>query len=199
MNESVHRLPALFALLCALLLSACQAPVADAPLKGATMGGPFTLTDQTGRRVSDRDFAGRYRLIYFGYSFCPDVCPVDLQTISTGLRQFEQEDPARAAKVQPIFVTVDPRRDTVPVLARYVGSFHPRLIALTGSDEEIARTARAFSISYQLQPLATPGGDYLVDHTRLAVLYGPQGEPLAIIPHDLGPAGVSTELGKWVR
>ena len=199
MNESaVRRLPFLLAL-GVLLLAACQAPAPEAPLKGATMGGAFTLTSHEGRRVSDRDFAGRYRLIYFGYSYCPDVCPVDLQTISAGLRQFEQDDPARAAKVQPIFITVDPRRDTVPVLARYVTAFHPRLIALTGSDEEVARTARAFSITYQAQPPAAPGGEYLVDHMRLAVLYGPEGEPLAIIPHDQGPAGVSSELGKWVR
>ena len=163
------------------------------------MGGPFTLTSHQGRRVSDRDFAGRYRLVYFGYAFCPDVCPVDLQTISTGLREFEQSDPARAAKVQPIFITVDPRRDTVEALAQYVAAFHPRLIGLTGSDEEIARTARAYAIHFQAQPPATPGGDYLVDHSRMAVLYGPQGEPLAIVPHDQGPAGVAGELEKWVR
>ena len=200
MNESaMTRLSVLLVACFALLVAACQAEAPDAPLKGATMGGPFTLTSHEGRRVSDRDFAGRYRLIYFGYSYCPDVCPVDLQVLSSGLRQFEQKDRVRADKVQPIFITVDPQRDTVPVLARYVAAFHPRLIALTGSEEEIARTARAFAITYRVQPPASPGGEYLVDHMRLAVLYGPQGEPLAIIPHDQGPAGVASELDKWVR
>ncbi len=200
MNESaMNRLSALLLSLCALFVAACEAPGADPPLKGATTGGPFTLTSHQGRRISDRDFAGRYRLVYFGYSYCPDVCPVDLQTISAGLRAFEGEDKERADKVQPIFITVDPRRDTVAALARYVGAFHPRLIALTGSEEEIARTARAFAIPYQAQPPATPGGEYLVDHMRIVVLYGPQGEPIAIVPHDQGPAGIATELDKWVR
>ena len=119
------------------------------PLKGATMGGPFTLTDQNGRRVSDRDFAGKYRLVYFGYTFCPDVCPVDLQVIGAGLRRFEASDPARAARVQPIFITVDPARDTPAVLRQYVAAFHPRLIGLTGSAEEIA--ARRARLSHQLR------------------------------------------------
>ncbi|HET9427583.1 MAG TPA: SCO family protein [Allosphingosinicella sp.] len=200
MNESaMNRLSVLLLTIFALMLSACDQPVGDPPLKGATMGGPFTLTSHQGRRVSDTDFSGQYRLVYFGYSFCPDVCPVDLQTLSAGLRQFEAEEAEKAAKVQPIFITVDPRRDTVEALAHYVTAFHPRLIALTGSDEEIARTARAFAISYQAQPPATPGGEYLVDHMRIFVLYGPEGEPLAIVPHDEGPAGVAAELRKWVR
>lgn len=196
----MNRLSGLLLALCALLVAACQAePAEEPPLKGATMGGPFTLTSHEGRRVSDRDFAGRYRLVYFGYSYCPDVCPVDLQTLSAGLRAFEAEDRERADRVQPIFITVDPRRDTVEALARYKANFHPRLVALTGSEEEIARTARAFAISYQPREPATAGGEYLVDHVRLIVLYGPQGEPIAIIPHDQGPAGVAAELGKWVR
>ena len=199
MNESnMARLPGLLLTLLVLLLAGCGQAAGEPPLKGATMGGPFALTSHEGRRVTDRDFAGRYRLVYFGYSFCPDVCPVDLQTLSAGLRQFEGDDAERGAKVQPIFITVDPRRDTVQALARYVPAFHPRLIGLTGTEEEIARTARTFAISYQAQPPASPGGEYLVDHMRIAVLYGPEGEPVAIIPHDLGPAGVAAELDKWV-
>ena len=118
MNESAMKsLSGLLLTMLALILAACSPAAGDPPLKGATMGGPFTLTSHQGRRVSDTDFAGKYRLIYFGYSFCPDVCPVDLQTLSAGLRQFESDDPERAEKVQPIFITVDPRRDTVEALA----------------------------------------------------------------------------------
>ncbi len=200
MNESViKRLPFLLPLLTALLVAGCgPAATVEAPLTGATMGGPFTLTSHEGRRVSDTDFAGRYRLVYFGYSFCPDVCPIDLQTLSAGLTAFEQEDGERAAKVQPLFITVDPRRDTVDALARFAEAFHPRLIALTGTEDEIAQIASIYRVNYQLNPPATPGGEYLVDHSRIAILYGPKGEPIAIIPHDEGPSGVASELDKWV-
>ena len=201
MNESApRRLFALFPLLFALVLGACSADPGPPPLEGATMGGAFTLTDQNGRRVSDTDFAGKYRLVYFGFSFCPDVCPTDLQKIGAGLRRFEQSDPSRAAKVQPIFITVDPARDTPDVLRRYVANFHPRLIGLTGSEEEIARVARAYGISYMRgDPPAGRPNDYLVDHVRLTVLYGPEGQPITIVPSDQGADAVTDELDRWVR
>jgi protein SCO1/2 len=198
MNESASRLFNIVTLLIALLLGACSSPSAPPPLDGASMGGPFTLTDQEGHRVSDRDFAGKYRLIYFGYTFCPDVCPVDMQVIGAGLRRFEAEDQARAARVQPIFISVDPARDTPPVLRQFVAAFHPRMIGLTGSEAEIAQVAREYRIFYSRGD-PSPGGGYMVNHTRMAVLYGPEGQPIAIIPSDQGPEGVATELGKWVR
>jgi protein SCO1 len=199
MNECAPRRPAaLISLLLAILLGACApGPEQEPPLKNATMGGPFSLTDQSGRRVSDRDFADKYRLVYFGYSFCPDVCPVDLQVIGAGLRRFEASDPARAARVQPIFITVDPARDTPAVLRRYVAAFHPRLIGLTGSADEIAAVAQVYRINYERG--AGPASGYLMNHTRIAVLYAPDGAPIAIIPHDEGPEGVARELGEWVR
>jgi protein SCO1/2 len=162
------------------------------------MGGPFSLTDQQGRRVSDRDFAGRYRIVYFGFTFCPDVCPTDMQTIGAGLRQFEASDPNRAQRVQPIFISVDPARDTPQVVRRFVANFHPRFVGLTGSEDETARTARAHGIFYE-RSAPTPGGGYNINHSRMAVLYGPEGQPIAIVPHDAGPAGVAAELERWVR
>src|SRR3954471_11354813 len=198
MNESFSRLLTRAGLLLALLLAACSPPAPAPPLEGASMGGPFTLTDQNGRRVGDRDFAGKYRLIYFGYTFCPDVCPVDMQVIGAGLRQLEASDPGAAARVQPIFITVDPARDTPAVLRQFVSAFHPRLIGLTGSEAEIARAAREYRIFYERAD-PQPGGAYMVNHTRIAVLYGPEGQPIAIIPHDQGPAGVAAELERWVR
>jgi len=197
-NASAWR-SALFAILVALLLGACQqAASGPPPLEGATMGGPFTLTNQDGRRQSDSDFNGKYRLVYFGYTFCPDVCPVDLQVIGAGLRRFEEQDAARAARVQPIFISVDPARDTAEVLRAYVRNFHPRLIGFTGSEAEIARVARAYAIHYQREE-PNEQGAYLVDHTRIVVLYGPEGQPVAIIPHDQGADGVAAELARWVR
>jgi protein SCO1/2 len=125
------------------------------------------------------------------------VCPVDMQVIGAGLRRFEAQDAARAARVQPIFISVDPGRDTPPVLRQFVAAFHPRMIGLTGSEAEIARVAREYRIFYE-RGEASPGG-YMVNHTRIAVLYGPEGQPITIIPHDQGPEGVAAELGRWVR
>jgi protein SCO1/2 len=207
MNESVSMCRAAFlAFLPVLLLGACgqPAPPADSPVKGAAMGrngpggGHFTLTDQNGRRVSDTDYAGRYRLIYFGYTFCPDVCPVDMRVLGAGLTRFEQQDPARGARVQPIFVSVDPARDTPAVLRQFVANFHPRLVGLTGSPDELARMARAYGAFFSRAEGATPGA-YLMEHSRNAILYGPENEPLAIIPYDQGPDAAAAELARWVR
>ena len=179
-------------------LAACQAPTAEPPLAGARIGGPFSLVDQNGKTVTDAQFAGRYRLIYFGYTFCPDVCPTDLQTLMKGLKLFETQDAARAAKVQPIFVTIDPERDTPPVLRQWVAAFHPRLIGLTGTPAQIAAVAKEYAVYYK--KVETPGsGAYLMDHARQAVLFGPKGEPLALIPQDETPEAAAAALAKWVR
>ena len=199
MNECAFpRLGALLVLLFGLALAGCRADAGEPPLAGATLGGPLPLTTHEGRRLSEAELAGKYRLVYFGFTFCPDVCPVDLQTIGAGLRHFEESDPGRAARVQPIFVSVDPERDTPQVLGEYVAAFHPRLIGLTGTPEAIARVARAYGVYYQ-RGEATEGGGYGVDHARMAILYGPDGQPIAIVPHDRGPDGVAAELDRWVR
>jgi protein SCO1/2 len=99
--------------------------------------------------------------------------------------------------VQPIFITTDPARDTPAVLRQFVGQFHPRLIGLTGSEAEVAQVARSHGVYFARRDPAAAGG-YLVDHNRIAVLYGPEGEPIAILPHDQGPAGIIGELERWV-
>lgn len=192
-------------LLAAAALAACSPP-AEPPLKGAKIGGPFTLTDQRGKTVSDTDFAGRYRLIYFGYSFCPDVCPVDLQKLMQGLARFEKQDAERGAKVAPIFITVDPARDTPEALAPFVARYHPRLLGLTGSEAAIAAAAKAFVVTYQKQEGSAPDR-YLMAHTQLAFLMGPAGEPLALLPIDDpatqldegSPDLVAADLARWVQ
>lgn len=181
-----------------LALAACGGILSEPPpLAGATMGGAFSLVDQNGRRTTDRDFAGRYRLVYFGFSYCPDVCPVDLAVIGQGVRALEKSDAALAARLVPIFITVDPARDTPAELKRFANAFHPRLVALTGSDAEIAAAAKKYAIAYARQPGAT-AGSYTMDHTRIAVLYGPDGAPVAIVPHDQGPAEVERTLKRWM-
>lgn len=195
MNQ--RRAPLALLGLFALLLASCGRDASAPPLQGAAIGGPFSLVDQDGRRVTDQSFAGRYRLIYFGFANCPDVCPVDLQVLGAGLRQFERDDPQRAQRVQPIFVTVDPARDTPALLKRYVAAFHPRLTGLTGTQAEVDAAKRAFAIFAEAEERGAAGG-YNVNHSRYILLMGPQGEPIAIVPHDQGPAGVAAELDRWV-
>lgn len=197
MNE--RKILSILALLFPLLLAACTPePAETPPLQGASMGGPFTLTNQDGRPTSDTDFDGRYRLVYFGFTYCPDVCPVDLQLIGQGLRQLEKSDPEVAAKVQPLFISVDPERDTPPVLKQYVSAFHPRLVGLTGTPEQIADVAKRYGV-YYMKEEADGASDYLVNHSRVALLFGPKGEPIAIIPHDKGAEAVAGELRRWVK
>ena len=181
-------------------LAGCgQGPAEPPPLAGARMGGPFALTDHRGRPFSSDSLRGKYRIVYFGYSFCPDICPVDLQVISVALRRFEQRDAGRAARVQPVFITTDPERDTPQVLASYVRNFHPRLIGLTGSPAQIAGVERAFGVYASRREPSRPGGEYLVDHSRVVALYGPEGEPIEMLRTEHGPDAVLATLERWVR
>ncbi|PZU64661.1 MULTISPECIES: SCO family protein [Sphingobium] len=152
-------------------------------LVGARIGAPFTLTDQDGKTVHWDDYKGQYRIVYFGYTYCPDVCPVDLQRIMQAFSAFEKAAPVRAAKVQPIFISVDPKRDTPAVLKPYVAAFHPRLVGLTGTPEQIAKVAKDFVVLYNAEK---PEGasDYLVSHSRTPYLFGPDGKPIALVPVD---------------
>ena len=169
MNETVNvRLGSVLLLLLSLLLGGCRNDSGEPPLAGASLGGPFTLTDQNGRRVSDRDFAGRYRIVYFGFASCPDVCPTDLQTVGAALRAFERSDAERAQRVQPIFITVDPARDTPAVLRDYVANFHPRLIGLTGTESEVAQ------VDGDRRP-PSPGDIQATSNRRTLSAAGPRG------------------------
>ena len=185
----------------ALALSACSQsaqPAGPPPLEGADIGGDFTLTGEDGKPVSWSDFEGQYRTIYFGYTFCPDVCPVDVQRGMAGLKRFEKSDPERAAKVQPLFVSVDPARDTPEVLTEFTNAFHPRLIGMTGSKEQLDKLTKDYAAYYSIGEPNEAGG-YLVDHTSITYLFGPDGKPIAILPTDAGPEAVAQELDKWVR
>ncbi len=185
----------------ALALAACSpTPVAPArpPLEGARIGGPFSLTDQNGRSVSDRDFAGRYRIMYFGYTFCPDVCPTDVQAIGAALKTLEASDPAVAARILPVFVTVDPARDTPAVLRSFVSAFHPRMVGLTGTPQQIERVKKEFAV-FSAKGDPSPGGGYLVNHSRQTYLMDPDGKPIALLPQEQGPKAVADEIKRWVR
>jgi protein SCO1 len=184
-----------------LLLALAACGQADAggepPLAGASIGGPFRLTDGAGRTVTDRSFMGRYPIMYFGYTFCPDVCPTDMAAIAAGLRQVERSDPAKAAKVVPVFVTVDPERDTPEVVGKFVRAFHPRAVGLTGSPETIAAVAKSYAVFAQKGEGTKDG--YLVNHGRAAYLMGPDGKPIALAGADGGPAEVARTIERWVK
>ena len=143
----------------------------------AEIGGPFTLVDQHGEQRRRSDFEGQYRLIYFGYTYCPDVCPTALWSMSQALDQLAETDPAVAEQVTPIFITVDPERDTVEHMAGYAESFHPRLVALTGTPEQIAETAKAYRVFYR-KVEDDASNDYLMDHSSFIFLMDPEGRYL---------------------
>ncbi|MEH6684608.1 MAG: SCO family protein [Qipengyuania sp.] len=182
-----------------LALSACNsAPPATPPLAGAAIGGEFTLTGEDGSAVSWSDFDGQYRTVYFGYTYCPDVCPVDTQRAMAGLKAFEEANPALGAQIQPLFISVDPGRDNPATLTEFTDNFHPRLIGLTGTKEQLDAVTGAFAATYTIED-PSEGGGYLVGHTNITYLFGPDGEPLAMLPTDEGPEAVAAELEKWVR
>jgi cytochrome oxidase Cu insertion factor (SCO1/SenC/PrrC family) len=131
----------------------------------ALVGGPFELVAHTGEKVSDRDFRGKYMLITFGYTYCPDVCPAELQVISAALDMLGE----KAKEIQPLFITVDPQRDDVKSLAQYMPNFHPRFVGLTGTPEAIDRAAKAYRV-YYAKGKDSGGGDYLMDHSSIIYL-----------------------------
>jgi len=189
-----------FLLIPLLLLASCQSgPNDQAPLAGARIGGAFAMVDQDGRPRTDRDFAGKYRIMYFGYTFCPDVCPVDVAHLSAGYRAFSKSDPARATRVVPIFVTVDPARDTPAALKQFTAAFDPALVGLTGTPAQVASITKAFGVVYQVQKPEAGSSSYLVDHSRAAYLMDPEGKPIALLSQDAKPEVIAGELAKWVK
>jgi cytochrome oxidase Cu insertion factor (SCO1/SenC/PrrC family) len=156
----------------------------------ALIGGPFTLVDQHGRDVTDQDFAGRFMLVYFGYTFCPDVCPLSLSNMVEAVNQLP---PEQADKVVPVFITVDPARDTVAQMAEYAPLFDPRLIALTGTPEQIKQAAKAYRVYYSKVENGAPDA-YLMDHSAFIYLMGPDGEYRRHFGHDAAPEKIAEAL-----
>jgi protein SCO1/2 len=155
----------------------------------ASVGGPFVLADQTGKARSDKDFRGRYLLVYFGYSFCPDVCPTTLGVVADTLAKLG----ARKNKIVPLFITLDPERDTPGVLKNYLSSFGPEFIGLTGTPNSIKQTAQEFRVYYTKHSL--PNGGYAIDHTSVLYLMGPDGRFITYYDDtSLGADTLATDL-----
>jgi protein SCO1/2 len=157
----------------------------------ALIGGPFSLVNQHGEQVTEQDFAGQFMLIYFGYTFCPDFCPMSLSTMTAALDALEPEE---ADRITPILITIDPARDTVPQLADYAPLFHPRLVALTGSDEAIAAAAKAYRVYYAKPP--SEEENYPMDHSTFIYLMAPDGTYRTHFGHDATPEEMADRLKK---
>ncbi|MGC1348473.1 MAG: SCO family protein [Xanthobacteraceae bacterium] len=142
-----------------------------------TVGGPFELIDHRGIKRTDADFRGKLLLVYFGYTYCPDVCPADLMQIGLAIDRLGEAGDA----VQPLFISVDPERDTVSMLAGYVALLHPRLIGLTGTAAQVRAVADEYK-AYYARYSPPGGGEYLIDHTGFIYLMGRNGEYLGFFP-----------------
>ena len=141
----------------------------------ALVGGPFALTDATGKRVTDQDYRGRYMLVFFGFTSCPDICPAGLQLMAAVLDKLGP----KADRVAPIFISVDPERDTPQKLAEYVKNFNPRLVGLTGTPAEVTAVTKAYKVYFQKVPNNERPADYGMDHTSIIYLMDPNGEFVA--------------------
>ncbi|WP_336985718.1 SCO family protein [Altererythrobacter aquiaggeris] len=190
----------IFPVLAALALASCSAsapaPAQEPPLAGASIGGPFTLTNSAGGTVQWSDFAGKYRIVYFGYAYCPDICPTDVQRLAQGYALFAKAEPGLAEQVQPMFITIDPERDTQQVVGEFTAAFSPDLLGLTGTPEQIKAAADAFKVFYS-RGETSEGGGYLMDHSNIAYLMDRDGSPLATLPVDLTPQDIADEIAKW--
>jgi protein SCO1/2 len=160
----------------------------------ALIGGPFALVDQNGKQVTDQDFRGRDMLVFFGFTHCPDICPAELQVMAQALDQLGD----KAKKVVPIFISVDPERDTPEAMKAYVESFGPNFVGLTGSAEAVAAAAKAYRVSYsKIENKASPG-DYSVDHSALAYLMGPDGKYLTHFAYGMTPKEMAEKLERFL-
>ena len=156
----------------------------------ASVGGPYVLTDQNGAPRSDRDFRGRWVLLYFGYTFCPDVCPTTLAKMAATLGKLGPQ----ADRFVPVFITIDPERDTPSVLKTYMAAFGPQFVGLTGKPADIARVAHTYRVYYAKHPLA--GGNYAMDHSSVIYLIDPSGNFVKAYDDEVSPAALAADLKK---
>jgi protein SCO1 len=183
-----HRLSAL-ALLAALVVGADLALAADPA--GSEIGGPFTLVDQNGRTVTDEQFRGKWLLVYFGYTHCPDACPTALNDMAVGLSDL---DPSKRAKVQAIFISVDPERDTPAVMKDYVEAFDStNIIGLTGTAEQVRAAEAVYRV--RAQRIGRGDGDYSMSHTSTIDIMDPAGRFVTVVR----PEQLADRLGQIVQ
>lgn len=162
--------------------------------QGLVLGGPFSLVDHTGKAVTEADFTGRFMLVYFGFTYCPDVCPTELGVMAAALDAMG----AQGERVTPVFVTIDPERDTPEAMAEYVSRFHPRMVGLTGTPEQVAAAARSFRVFYA--KINRPEmSEYLMDHSSFIYLVGPDGRVRALFRPGTAPEAIAEAARGQIR
>jgi len=172
-----------------------EMPERPLPKASIAAGGDFTLESASGP-VSLKDYRGKLVLVYFGYTFCPDICPTSLASTAEGLKQLKPEEAARVAMV---FISVDPERDTPPRLKEYAEFFHPSLVGVTGTPENLAEIAKRYGVFYARQKVETAGGGYVVDHSADTYVVGPNGQLVGKIAHATPPDRVVAEIRKHLN
>jgi len=162
----------------------------------ALIGGPFTLVDQNGKTVTDRDFRGKYMLIFFGFTHCPDICPAELQVMSAALDALGP----KADGVVPIFVTLDPERDTPEALGTYVENFGKNFVGLTGSPTAVADAAKAYRVTYSKFEYKGKDGNngYSIDHSALVYLMDKNGQYLTHFTYGTPPAKMTETMRSYL-
>lgn len=159
-----------------------------------SVGGPFTLVNHHGETVTEQDFRGRFMLLYFGFTFCPDICPTELGVMAAAVNALGE----KGEQVTPALITIDPERDTPDVLARYVALFHPRLVGLTGTAEQIDAAARAWHVYYGKVEDESVSEAYTMDHSSIVFLMGPAGEYLKLFRPQIPPDEMAREIAKYL-
>ncbi|MGA7455729.1 MAG: SCO family protein [Methyloceanibacter sp.] len=160
----------------------------------ALIGGPFSLIDQTGKTVTDQDFRGRYMLVFFGFTHCPDICPAELQVMSAALDELGP----KADEVVPIFITLDPERDTQAAMGAYVKNFGQRFVGLTGSPEQIAAVAKAYKVAYAKFQQDKASSDYSIDHSALVYFMGKDGEYITHFAYGTPASKMTETLRRYI-
>ncbi|MDX5365981.1 MAG: SCO family protein [Alphaproteobacteria bacterium] len=159
-----------------------------------SVGGPFTLVNHLGETVTEQDFRGRYMLMYFGFTFCPDVCPTELGVMAAALNALGD----KGEEVTPVLISIDPERDTPEVLARYVALFHPRLVGLTGTPEQVDAAAKAWHVYYAKVEDESVSEAYTMDHSSIVFLMGPDGEYLKLFRPQTPPDEMAREIATFL-
>ena len=164
-------------------------PAAGNAMADADIGGSFTLTDHHGTVVTEKNYADRYKLVFFGFTYCPDICPAGLQKIAAALEKIGSD----AEKIQPLFITIDPARDTPEVMREYVAMFHPGLIGLTGSTEQIKQVESAYKV-YAAKVEDPNLSDYTMNHSSYTFLMSPDNQLVSLFSADDSPADMAAEI-----
>ncbi|OKO77724.1 electron transporter SenC [Bradyrhizobium sp. NAS80.1] len=196
-RELLH-LSALGRSLCGAVLAillAISPPASRAATSSVTIGGPFSLTAPDGATVTDQTYRGKWLLVYFGYTFCPNTCPTTLLEIAAALARLGPD----AAKVQPIFITVDPKRDTPDVMAQYTQSFDPRIVGLTGTPAQIAAVAQEYGVYYVAHKSGDGANDYTMDHSTYLYVMDPQGKFVQAFDADTPADRIADDLLRLMK